>query len=186
MNPRSSDASKAGLPSRRGEIEVGTSGSGHITRRRTNSVVRRRRPIDSHTPSPPPPLASACPSPPEPTVRKVSLLSSSAPITLPTLPSSLESPASLLVSLSTKPKQNPSFPATDAHVHVPHSGHPRDLVPVDIGFPTLELAANIQPGDREDRLLMATCAVMHSHGNRALCPKEVAEVMFERGWLHNA
>lgn len=33
---------------------------------------------------------------------------------------------------------------------------------------------------------MATCAVLIQHGNRALCPKEIAEVMFQKGWLHNA
>ncbi|KPV75789.1 uncharacterized protein RHOBADRAFT_52816 [Rhodotorula graminis WP1] len=44
----------------------------------------------------------------------------------------------------------------------------------------------IHSDDLDDRLLMATCAVLHGFQNRALCPKEVAEVMLERGWLKNA
>lgn len=44
----------------------------------------------------------------------------------------------------------------------------------------------IKPEDKEDRLLMATCAVIHANENRALCPKEIAELMHQRGWLHNA
>ncbi|KAK4705708.1 hypothetical protein P7C70_g492, partial [Phenoliferia sp. Uapishka_3] len=48
------------------------------------------------------------------------------------------------------------------------------------------MQGRIKKEDLDDRLLMATCAILHSHENRALCPKEVAEVMFERQWLHNA
>lgn len=48
------------------------------------------------------------------------------------------------------------------------------------------MEGKIHPDDLEDRLLMATCAVLHGFENRALCPKEVAEVMLERGWLKNA
>jgi hypothetical protein len=48
------------------------------------------------------------------------------------------------------------------------------------------MSGKIRKEDLDDRLLMATCAVMHGHQNRALCPKEVAEVMLERGWLKNA
>lgn len=81
----------------------------------------------------------------------------------------------------------PTFPLSDAYKPEPVDGrkHPRDLVPLDIGFPTLEMADKIRKEDQEDRLLMATCAVLHSHENRALCPKEIAEVMFQRDWLHN-
>lgn len=81
----------------------------------------------------------------------------------------------------------PTFPLSDAYKPEPVDGrkHPRDLVPLDIGFPTPEVADKIRKEDQEDRLLMATCAVLHSHENRALCPKEIAEVMFQRDWLHN-
>ncbi|BGP45957.1 hypothetical protein JCM10450v2_001796 [Rhodotorula kratochvilovae] len=83
----------------------------------------------------------------------------------------------------------PTFPLVDAYVPEANpSGrrHPRQLIPDDIGFPTPEMEGKIHPDDLEDRLLMATCAVMHAFENRALCPKEVAEVMLERGWLKNA
>ena len=83
------------------------------------------------------------------------------------------------------PKQSHSDSYASEHSH-DERRHPRDLVPLDIGFPTAGMEGRIRPEDLEDRLLMATCAVMHTHENRALCPKEVAEVMFERGWLHNA
>lgn len=81
----------------------------------------------------------------------------------------------------------PSFPLSDAYKGVPADSrrHPRDLVPLDVGFPTAEMAGKVRKEDQDDRLLMATCAVLHSHENRALCPKEVAEVMFQRNWLHN-
>lgn len=64
--------------------------------------------------------------------------------------------------------------------------HPRQLLPEDLGFPTPEMKGRIQPDDLDDKLLMATCAVLHGFENRALCPKEVAEVMLERDWLKNA
>ncbi|GAA6061842.1 hypothetical protein JCM10212_000759 [Sporobolomyces blumeae] len=83
----------------------------------------------------------------------------------------------------------PVFPLVDSYVPDPNSTdrrHPRQLVPEDLGFPTAEMGGMIRKEDLDDRLLMATCAVMHSHQNRALCPKEVAEVMLERGWLKNA
>ncbi|GAA6057774.1 hypothetical protein JCM3770_006840 [Rhodotorula araucariae] len=83
----------------------------------------------------------------------------------------------------------PTFPLVDAYVPEANpSGrrHPRQLIPDDIGFPTPDMEGKIHPDDLDDRLLMATCAVMHAFENRALCPKEVAEVMLERGWLKNA
>ena len=64
--------------------------------------------------------------------------------------------------------------------------HPRDLVPHDVGFPTAAMHGAVDKEDQEDRLLMATCSVLLMNENRALCPKEIAEVMFEKGWLHNA
>lgn len=83
----------------------------------------------------------------------------------------------------------PVFPLVDSYVPDPTSTdrrHPRQLVPKDLGFPTAEMNGRIRKEDLDDRLLMATCAVMHRHQNRALCPKEVAEVMLEQGWLKNA
>lgn len=59
-------------------------------------------------------------------------------------------------------------------------------MPYEIGFPTKAMEDKVRNEDKEDRLLMATCAVLLAHENRALCPKEVAEVMEERGWLRNA
>ncbi|GAA5996133.1 uncharacterized protein JCM10292_007412 [Rhodotorula paludigena] len=83
----------------------------------------------------------------------------------------------------------PAFPLVDAYVPEANSSdrrHPRQLLPKDLGFPTTEMADRIHPDDLDDRLLMATCAVLHGFENRALCPKEVAEVMLERDWLKNA
>lgn len=82
----------------------------------------------------------------------------------------------------------PLFPFSDAYVPQPvdDKRHPRELVPSDIGFPPPDLQHMVRKQDLDDKLLMATCAVLHSHENRALCPKEIAEVMFQRGWLHNA
>ncbi|BGP13816.1 hypothetical protein JCM10213_006351 [Rhodosporidiobolus nylandii] len=83
----------------------------------------------------------------------------------------------------------PTFPLVDAYVPDTTSHdkrHPRQLVPKDLGFPTPEMAGKIRKDDLDDRLLMATCAVLHGFENRALCPKEVAEVMLERDWLKNA
>jgi len=53
-------------------------------------------------------------------------------------------------------------------------------------WPPAHIAARIRPEDLDDRLLMAMCQILHDHENRALVPKEVAEVMFQRNWLHNA
>ncbi|GAA6042752.1 hypothetical protein JCM8097_007458 [Rhodosporidiobolus ruineniae] len=83
----------------------------------------------------------------------------------------------------------PTFPLVDAYVPDATSNdrrHPRQLVPKDLGFPTLDMHGRIRKEDLDDRLLMATCAVLHGFENRALCPKEVAEVMLERDWLKNA
>ncbi|KAK4053045.1 hypothetical protein OIV83_001780 [Microbotryomycetes sp. JL201] len=84
----------------------------------------------------------------------------------------------------------PRFPYLDAYMAKPPADsdkrHPRELVPLDVGFPTKHVAHLVKQEDLDDRLLMAICAVLHSHDNRALCPKEIAEVMFERQWLFNA
>ncbi|KAM0792435.1 hypothetical protein ACM66B_005112 [Microbotryomycetes sp. NB124-2] len=84
----------------------------------------------------------------------------------------------------------PKFPHLDAYmasaVQDSDKRHPRELVPEDVGFPTHDVAHLVKPEDSEDKLLMAICAVLHSHDNRALCPKEIVEVMFERQWLFNA
>ncbi|GAA5871725.1 hypothetical protein JCM3774_003031 [Rhodotorula dairenensis] len=83
----------------------------------------------------------------------------------------------------------PTFPLVEAYV--PDSDpqerrHPRQLLPDDLGFPTADMQGKIKRDDLDDKLLMATCAVLHAFENRALCPKEVAEVMLERDWLKNA
>lgn len=92
---------------------------------------------------------------------------------------------------SAKPPSSriPSFPLVDAYVPDANSTdrrHPRTLVPKDLGFPTAAMHGKVRKEDLDDRLLMATCAVLHGFENRALCPKEVAEVMLERDWLKNA
>ncbi|GAA5920228.1 hypothetical protein JCM1841_000429 [Sporobolomyces salmonicolor] len=117
-----------------------------------------------------PPLQSAVPSSPAP---------AAAPTPRPVLLASAKPPLPRI----------PTFPLVDSYVPDPNSTdrrHPRQLVPRDLGFPTPHMDGKIRKEDLDDRLLMATCAVLHSHENRALCPKEVAEVMLERGWLKNA
>ncbi|GAA5822987.1 hypothetical protein JCM11251_004447 [Rhodosporidiobolus azoricus] len=94
-------------------------------------------------------------------------------------------PASMKPPLS----RIPTFPLVDAYVPDTSSTdrrHPRQLVPKDLGFPVAGMQGKIRKEDMDDRLLMATCAVLHGFENRALCPKEVAEVMLERDWLKNA
>ncbi|KAK4058733.1 hypothetical protein OIO90_000177 [Microbotryomycetes sp. JL221] len=61
--------------------------------------------------------------------------------------------------------------------------HSRDSVMDNVGFPTAQVAHLIKQEDLDDRFLMAVCAVLHAHDNRALCPKEIAEVMLDRKWL---
>jgi hypothetical protein len=105
------------------------------------------------------------------------------------LPKSTSSTTQNQININTMMKGPiPLFPFSDAYVPQPDDGkrHPRELVPSEVGFPTPETQHIVQKQDAEDRLLMATCAVLHSHENRALCPKEIAEVMFQRNWLHNA
>lgn len=130
-----------------------------------------------------PTVARKVAAPSLPPLRVVLGSSTSAPVGgVPTAPS-----RSLSLHLSVKPKTVASFPHTNSYVpKTTGNAHPRDLVPGDVPFPPSHLAHHVRPEDREDRLLMATCAVLHAHQNRALCPKEVAEVMFEKGWLHNA
>jgi hypothetical protein len=125
--------------------------------------------------------------------RKISVTSSALftnpPVRLSVFPVNPPSSRSISLNLTTKPRTAPSFPATDSYVPIPVANpatHPRELVPLNIGWPPAGMGSLIRAEDKEDRLLMAICAVLHAHQNRALCPKEVAEVMFERGWLHNA
>ena len=84
----------------------------------------------------------------------------------------------------------PQFPLLDAYqpnpAHADDKRHPRELVPDDMQWPPTHIARRIRPEDLDDRLLMAMCQILHDHDNRALVPKEVAEVMFQRNWLHNA
>lgn len=83
--------------------------------------------------------------------------------------------------------RTPTFPLSDAYKPEPVDSrrHPRDLVPMDVGFPVPGMEGKIRKEDLDDRLLMATCSVLLAHENRALCPKEIAEVLFQRDWLHN-
>ncbi|GAA5868741.1 hypothetical protein JCM1840_004377 [Sporobolomyces johnsonii] len=134
----------------------------------------------STVPIQPTPLASATPP------LSSSVPSSAASAASPAAPTPRPVPAA-----SAKPPlpRIPTFPLVDSYVPDPNSTdrrHPRQLVPRDLGFPTAPMDGKIRKEDLDDRLLMATCAVLHSHENRALCPKEVAEVMLERGWLKNA
>ena len=46
-----------------------------------------------------------------------------------------------------------------------------------------EVAARLQADDLQDDLLMRICSALASVGNRALCPKEIAEVCKARGWV---
>ncbi|KAM0754046.1 hypothetical protein T439DRAFT_170310 [Meredithblackwellia eburnea MCA 4105] len=97
--------------------------------------------------------------------------------------------SSTTVSLSLSLKTNSATthnPTPSTSTSTIPNRHPRQMVPLDIGFPTNEIKHVIHKQDLDDRLLMATCAVLRDHHNRALCPKEIAEVMFERNWLHNA
>ncbi len=84
----------------------------------------------------------------------------------------------------------PQFPLLDAYqpnpAHADDKRHPRELVPGDMQWPPAHIARRIRQEDLEDRLLMAMCQILYDHDNRALVPKEVAEVMFQRNWLHNA
>lgn len=161
--------------------EEGAGAEIHNTRRKKKSA-RAAREDPSYSP-PPPQSHILLPSSSGP--KKLSIISSS-------IRKSSQTPRTTsskngYINVNAKPKTTPSFPATDSYIATTtHFGHPRDLVPAEVGFPPVELRSLIRDVDLADRLLMATCAVLHSHGNRALCPKEVAEVMFERGWLHNA
>ncbi|GAA5968083.1 hypothetical protein JCM11641_003722 [Rhodosporidiobolus odoratus] len=112
---------------------------------------------------------------------------------LPPVPSPLpgRNPPPVYRPASAKPPQSriPTFPLVDAYVPDTTSTdrrHPRQLVPKDVGFPTPQMRHKMRKDDLEDRLLMATCSILRDFENRALCPKEVAEVMLERDWLKNA
>ncbi|GAA5857442.1 hypothetical protein JCM9279_003179 [Rhodotorula babjevae] len=130
-------------------------------------------PLATYDTQPPPPQAPAADAP---TVRQWPVPANAPPN---------YRPASARPPLS----RVPTFPLVDAYVPETSSSgrrHPRQLIPDDIGFPTPAMDGKIHSDDLDDRLLMATCAVLHGFQNRALCPKEVAEVMLERGWLKNA
>ncbi|GAA5848400.1 hypothetical protein JCM8547_004504 [Rhodosporidiobolus lusitaniae] len=129
---------------------------------------------------PAPPPATAAPHQLSPAVSR-----SATPVASPAAPSTAYRPASAKPPMS----RIPTFPLVDAYVPDTNSTdrrHPRQLVPKDLGFPTVDMHGKIRKEDLDDRLLMATCAVLHRFENRALCPKEVAEVMLERDWLKNA
>ncbi|SCV68988.1 BQ2448_2008 [Microbotryum intermedium] len=84
------------------------------------------------------------------------------------------------------PRRAPTFPHNDSYVPNAATGHPRDFIPPELDFPPPAMAAKVRKQDADDRLLMAICDVLLSHQNRALCPKEIAEVMFARDWLKSA
>lgn len=135
-----------------------------------------------------PDLAPAI-APLAPIAKRISLTSSSLGLALN--PPSYQRPGHAPLPIVPPPplgqQHQPARPKANPHTAViDDRRHPRDLVPLDIGFPTPAMEGRIRKEDLDDRLLMATCAIVHSHQNRALCPKEVAEVMFERNWLHNA
>lgn len=174
----------------------------HQTRRRTNSIVKRPRHLDSPEPSPVPstsastafatstsPKSHSTASP----SRRLSFTSSSSPSipsvhTLPVPSTSGAISSTLVIPPSRGLNLAKSVASSEPYVlsAADKRKHPRELVPLDIGFPTPDFAGRIRKEDSDDRLLMATCAVLYMHGNRALCPKEMAEVMFEKKWLHNA
>lgn len=49
-------------------------------------------------------------------------------------------------------------------------------------FPPDSLRDQIAPEDLADNMLMTICSVLMAVDNRALCPKEIAEVMQYWGW----
>ncbi|GAA5941096.1 uncharacterized protein JCM15063_000646 [Sporobolomyces koalae] len=131
--------------------------------------------------------------PPLPMTGTSSSIATSSPASTSANPSKVEETVTSIPAVAPKPAgplpRIPVFPLVDSYVPDPKSSdkrHPRQLVPADLGFPTPDMTGKIRKEDLDDRLLMATCAVMHCHENRALCPKEVAEVMLEKGWLKNA
>lgn len=119
------------------------------------------------------------PTPAAITLNFTSLSSSSNVISSP-LQFQQPSTTSAAESITSTTTSIPSISAADK------KRHPRDLVPLDIGFPTLSTKGKVQPVDQEDRILMAICRILMDHENRALCPKEIADTMEEKGWLMNA
>lgn len=164
---RSTDAHGAG-----GDAGVET--TIHVTRGRTASGSIGSRAPRTYSPPPPSP-PSAAPSPRS--VRKIAV---------PSLPSALPPSAPPVPRPTSAPRATPAETPITTDPPVGKPVHPRDLVPQDVGFPTPPFAVHIQAADQADRLLMAICSVCLSAENRALCPKEIAEVLFQRGWLHNA
>lgn len=53
---------------------------------------------------------------------------------------------------------------------------------LDSLWPPCDVSIEIHPDDRSDQLLMAICAALVSVDNRALCPKEIADVVFKNHW----
>ncbi|GAA6004519.1 hypothetical protein JCM10207_000915 [Rhodosporidiobolus poonsookiae] len=164
-----------------------------------DAPATRRRPAPVAAQSSLPPASSSTSAPPPSTPAaavKAQLLppvpatSATALPPMPPLPKATVVPANYRpASMKPPVTRVPTFPLVDAYVPDATSNdrrHPRQLVPKDLGFPTHAMGGKIRKEDLDDRLLMATCAVLHGFENRALCPKEVAEVMLERDWLKNA
>lgn len=51
-----------------------------------------------------------------------------------------------------------------------------------VDFPPAELRDQLAPEDLNDSMLMSICSALASVDNRALCPKEIAEILMYRGW----
>jgi hypothetical protein len=157
---------------------------------------QQRRPsqpqLIAQSPLPNSSLLPSLPTTAQPPASGSSTPTASPPLALaPTAAAATTAPTEPYRPASAKPPASriPSFPLVDAYVPDANSTdrrHPRTLVPKDLGFPTAAMHGKVRKEDLDDRLLMATCAVLHGFENRALCPKEVAEVMLERDWLKNA
>ncbi|GAA5885324.1 hypothetical protein JCM6882_009570 [Rhodosporidiobolus microsporus] len=159
----------------------------------TRFVQQRRPTAAAQSPHLPPPSSSSSsssPAPPLPSLPAAANANSGSVTPLATYHVPAGAPANYRPASMKPPLSRvPTFPLVDAYVPDSTSNdrrHPRQLVPKDLGFPTQAMHGKIRKEDLDDRLLMATCAVLHGFENRALCPKEVAEVMLERDWLKNA
>ncbi|BGP22768.1 transcription regulator HTH [Rhodotorula toruloides] len=172
-----------GSPSAQSSPKQGAAES-HNTR-----FAQSRRPAGaaataSTSQSPPPPVLPDLPTAPVETVKPAPVPAAPS-LTMPDNAPPGYRPASMRPPLS----RIPAFPLVDSYVPDTSSSdrrHPRQFIPDQLAFPTDEMEGKVRKEDREDKLLMATCAVLHAFENRALCPKEVAEVMLERNWLKNA
>lgn len=179
----------------------------HVTRKRTNSLVKRPQQFDPSSPpsssstgsssavavAPSPPALGAPPATAKSPNHSHGTRRSSISTSTPSLSASTS-------SVSAAPTLSASIAAAGAHSPVPFvpsmqpsdtcsavdKRHPRDYIPADIGFPKPSFVHRIRKEDADDRLLMATCAIIQEHENRALCPKEIADSMTERNWLQHA